>query len=56
MKLTVKELRAIIRDAYDNGIAARENAEKPSDIRHWRAEYVRDAVICAQDDTREQPK
>ena len=44
MKLTLKELKAIIRDAYNNGVSAADCAERQSDIIRWRAEYVRDAV------------
>ena len=49
MKLTLKELREIIVDAYDNGIAAMENAERPGDLRRWRAQYVRDAIRAVKD-------
>lgn len=48
MKLTLKELKAIICDAYDNGVSAMECAERASDLRRWRAEYVRNAIQAAK--------
>ena len=42
--VTIKQLRAIMRDAYDQGVSAMQNADRPKDIIAWRAEYVRDTI------------
>lgn len=49
MKLTLKELEAIIRDAYENGSISAQMADRPRDLVCWRAQYVRDAMDAAKE-------